>query len=132
MNIKYFFKFQTKRLILISHLFFISCDKHEQIKEENNENIKEQITIEKYDCGSNSSGISRIMLNKNIKNENINIIIKNREEASKVTHSKENQISFLIEGMKVQLNRDIGEVIVKNNNLFTIIQCKKLLVLKKN
>ena len=68
MNIKYFFKFQTKRLILISHLFFISCDKHEQIKEENNENIKEQITLEKYDCGSNSTGISHIMLNKNIKN----------------------------------------------------------------
>ena len=129
---KFFFKLQIKIILLISIFVLSSCEREKAIKEQTQDIIKEEIKLEKYDCGINSSEIEMITFNENSIENHINIKFKNSEKLSKIIQYEENKLSFFIEGIKVLLKRDNGEMIIKKDNLITIIQCKKQVILKRD
>ena len=129
---KFFFKLQIKIIFLISIIFLSSCEREKEIKEQTQDIIKEEVKLEKYDCGSNSSEIEIITFNENSIENNINIKFKNSEKLSDILQYNEKKISLFIEGIKVLIKRDNGEMIIKKDNLITIIQCKKQDILKKD
>ncbi len=81
---------------------------------------------EKYDCGNNSTGINEILINKVKKGSTINVTLNGVVEQSTINKVEKSEVYINLKNKIIKINREDGELTVKEDNKVIILECKIL------
>ena len=81
---------------------------------------------EKYDCGSNSTRINEILINKVKKGSTVNVTLNGVMEQTKINKIEKSGVYFNLKNKTIKINREDGQLTVKEDNKVTILECKIL------
>ncbi len=79
---------------------------------------------EKYDCGSNSTRISEILVNKVKKGSTVNVTLNGVMEKTEINKIENSEIYFNLTNKTIKINREDGQLTVKENSKVIILECK--------
>ena len=85
-----------------------------------------RFNYEKYDCGSNSTRINEILINKVKKGSTVNVTLNGVMEQPKINKVEKNEVYFNLKNKIIKINREDGELTVKEDNKVIILECKIL------
>ena len=81
---------------------------------------------EKYDCGSNSTRINEILINKVKKGSTVNVTLNGVMEQTKINKIDNSRVYFNLKNKTIKINREDGQLTVKEDNKVIILECKIL------
>ena len=105
---------QLALLVLVLTPLLIGCDQFSRFNHE------------KYDCGNNSTGINEILINKVKKGSTVNATLNGVMEQSKINKVEKNEVYFNLKNKIIKINREDGQLTVKEDNKVIILECKIL------
>ena len=81
---------------------------------------------EKYNCGNNSTGINEILINKVKKGSTVNVTLNGVVEQSTINKVEKSEVYINLKNKIIKINREDGELTVKEDNKVIILECKIL------
>lgn len=85
----------------------------------------ERFRHEKYQCNSGSFGIAAIILNDTGVGDDATIIGYGNEKTAEITASSASSVALKLDGGKLTIDRDSGEVTLKRGKRYIVMSCTK-------
>ena len=83
-----------------------------------------RFNYEKYDCGSNSTRINEILINKVKKGSTVNVTLNGVMEQTEINEIENSEVYFYLKNKTIKINREDGKLTVKEDSKVFILECK--------